>query len=107
MVNIYFSLFSQVSPQTENLNLLVEYPDSSNRSFVHLLCVSEDSIPVKGAVFFKNTSRLASGSKSSQVTSLNFTGDGEVSFLLTQEQEGDFYCASGDRVSGTVQLAGN
>ena len=41
------------------------------------------------------------------MTTLNFTGDGEVSLLFTQEQEGDFYCASGERVSGTVQLAGN
>ena len=41
------------------------------------------------------------------MTTLNFTGDGEVSIIFTQEQEGDFYCASGDRVSGTVQLAGN
>ena len=94
----------------EQLELVVAYPDMSNRGRVTLTCMV-GLRRLAGAVFQKNGSTLTQGTASDHVTSLTIEGDGVVTITFTQDQEGFFRCVGpppGDsRMSPEIGLAGN
>ena len=95
---------------TAQLELDVEYPDTSNRGRVMLTC--RDGLRgLAGAVFQKDRVHLTPGPDSDQVTSLTDEVDGVVTITFTPAQEGVFRCVGplpGDsRIPPETGLAGN
>lgn len=85
--------------------LQVEYPVNGNYSVVRVTCRDLVGDKLNGAEFLKNGTVLTSGPASHQVT-ITERGDGELSFIFTQEQEGVFSCGGEDSMSAGVGLAG-
>lgn len=88
------------------LFLGVEYPEEGrgNYSVVKLTC-RDVLFLEENAEFLKDGVVLTSGPASHQVTITN-TGNGEISFIFTQQQEGNFSCRRGGDVSEEIGLAG-
>ena len=87
------------------LEMGVLYPDSGNRSHVWLRCMRSNgsNMGLPGAQFSRNGSLLTA----EDVTSLTDAGNGEVTFIFTQAQEGFFRCVHEGQMSPEIGLAGN
>ena len=106
-LGVFCALFTSYLSEEDTAKLSVQYPAvSGNYSVVTLTCRDAFGNKLSGAEFLKNGTLLTSGPESHQVTIINDTGDGEISFSFTQEQEGVFSCGKGENVSAGIGLAG-
>ena len=105
-LGVFCALPAPYLSEENTAKLSVQYPVSGNYSIVRATCRDVSGDKLSSAEFLKNGTVLTSGPESHQVTIINDTGDGEISFSFTQEQEGVFSCGKGKNRSAGIGLAG-
>ena len=105
-LRVFCALLAPYPSEGNTVQLGVQYPVSGNYSVVRATCRDVSGDKLSSAEFLKNGTVLTSGPERHQVTISNDTGDGEISFSFTQEQEGVFSCRKGENVSAGIGLAG-
>ena len=107
-LGVFCSVLAPYPSEEHFPKLSIHYPVSGNYSVVRAGCsvAFTASGHGHGIEWRKNETVLTSGPESHQVTIINDTGDGEISFSFTQEQEGVFSCGKGKNRSAGIGLAG-
>ena len=94
---VAFLLVRGVSAQ---LRIAHSYPLDGNFSYVTLTCL-DGALPAQGAEFQLNTTDIEE-----IIHDVSHDGNGTISFLFTQDQEGELTCSRNGAVSNRIALAG-
>ena len=84
---------------SSQLKIVHHYPLDGNFSYITLTCL-DGALPVQGAEFQLNTTTIE------RVVHVSDYGNGTISFVLTQNREGEFTCSRSGTVSNEISLAG-
>ena len=97
---VSFFFLRGASVASAQLRTAHSYPLDGNFSYVTLACL-DGALPAQGAKFQLNTTDIKE-----TIHDVSHDGNDTISFLFTQDQEGEFTCSRNGTVSNGIALAG-
>ena len=97
---VSFFFICGASVASAQLRIAHSYTLDGNFSYVALTCL-DGALPAQGAEFQLNATDIEE-----IIHDVSHDGNGTISFLFTQDQEGEFRCSRNETVSNGIALAG-